>query len=249
MKTCHWKWFLILTISFAFLVLTGCNKKKAAVQPPIAPSIARPTASISADPSSVEKGQSATLSWKTTDADSVSLEGLGSVAANGSKVITPSESTTYEIVAKGSGGTADATTRVTVTVRPAPTAEEKISDSDLFGRNIKNVFFDFDKSDMRADQAAAIDSDAQFLQAHSGVKTLVEGHCDERGSIEYNLALGDHRAHAVKNALVRDGVNADRIDTITYGKERPFCEDHNEKCWQENRQGHFVYEAKGTGGE
>jgi len=84
-------------------------------------------------------------------------------------------------------------------------------------------------------------TDAAFLTQHPAFNFTVEGHCDERGSIEYNIALGDKRANSVKNALIAAGVAAERINTISYGKERPFCTEHDEACWQQNRRGHFVY--------
>jgi peptidoglycan-associated lipoprotein len=116
------------------------------------------------------------------------------------------------------------------------------TDEDLFGQTVKDVYFDYDKSDVRADQQAAVQSDAQFLTQHSNINFTIEGHCDDRGSTEYNLALGDQRANTVKNALVTAGIGAARIKTISYGKEKPFCVEDNEACWQQNRRGHFVYQ-------
>src|SRR5205807_8921897 len=107
---------------------------------------------------------------------------------------------------------------------------------------VRDIFFDYDKYDIRADQAGVVQADAQFLNQHSHINFTVEGHCDERGSTEYNLALGDNRANAVKTALVQAGVSASRIKTIRYGKEKPFCTESNEQCWQQNRRGHFVYQ-------
>jgi len=242
------KWFGFLLVSLGLVLAAGC-KKKVAVAPPAPPAIAAPTASITADPSSIEKGQSSTLRWETSNADDITIAGIGAVEARGSKVVTPSESTTYELTAKGSGGTANSSARVTVTLPPPPppTAQEVINEADLFARNVKNIFFDFDKSDIRVDQQPSMDGDVQFLQSHAGVHLVIEGHCDERGSIEYNLALGDRRANSVKQALVRAGINGERIHTVTYGKERPFCTEHNEDCWQQNRQGHFVYQPDKTG--
>lgn len=119
---------------------------------------------------------------------------------------------------------------------PSPT------DEDLFGQTIKDIYFDYDKSDLRPDQQADIQADAQFLNQHTNINFIIEGHCDSRGSTEYNLALGDQRASAVKNALVSAGVAASRIKTISFGKEKPFCMEENEACWQQNRRGHFVYQ-------
>jgi peptidoglycan-associated lipoprotein len=124
---------------------------------------------------------------------------------------------------------------------PPPPAQPSMSDEEMFAQNVKDIYFDYDKSDIRADEQATIQADASFLQQHPNISLTVEGHCDERGSTEYNLALGDNRASSVKNALVSAGVSADRIKTVSYGKEKPFCTEHNEQCWQQNRRGHLVY--------
>jgi peptidoglycan-associated lipoprotein len=111
---------------------------------------------------------------------------------------------------------------------------------------LKDTFFDFDKSEIRADQKDAVAANAQWLRAHTTVGVTIEGHCDERGTREYNLALGERRANAVRDALVALGVDPAQIKTISYGKERPFCTEHSkekdaqEACWQSNRRGHFV---------
>jgi peptidoglycan-associated lipoprotein len=145
------------------------------------------------------------------------------------------------LIAKGAGGTQEATARVTVNQPPPPPPKPTATDQDLFAQNVKDVYFDYDKYDVRPDQQGAIQADAQFLAQHPNITFTVEGHCDERGSTEYNLALGDNRANAVKNSLVQAGVNASRIKTISYGKEKPFCTESNEQCWQQNRRGHFAY--------
>ena len=112
----------------------------------------------------------------------------------------------------------------------------------MFSQNIKDVYFDYDKSDIRGDQQSSIQADVEFLNQHANINLTIEGHCDERGSTDYNLALGDKRASAVKDALTAGGVNASRIKTISYGKEKPFCTESNEACWQQNRRGHLVYQ-------
>ena len=111
---------------------------------------------------------------------------------------------------------------------------------------MKDVYFDYDKADIRGDQQASIQADAQFFAQHQNMNFTVEGHCDERGSTEYNLALGDQRASAVKNALTAAGVSASRIKTISYGKEKPFCTESNEACWQQNRRGHLRLSEVGS---
>ncbi len=115
------------------------------------------------------------------------------------------------------------------------------SDEELFARNVKDVLFDYNKSDIRPDESSTAEQDAAFLRQHSNIKVLIEGHCDDRGSIEYNLALGTSRAESVKQALLQDGVTADRIQTISYGKEKPLCTQDNEQCWQQNRVDHFSF--------
>jgi peptidoglycan-associated lipoprotein len=121
-----------------------------------------------------------------------------------------------------------------VSATPSPT------DADLFSKNVKDVFFDYDKSNIRPDEVSATQGDASFLQQHSSIKILVEGHCDDRGSDEYNIALGASRAESVRRSLLQQGISADRIKTISYGKERPFCNQANEQCWQQNRVGHLA---------
>jgi peptidoglycan-associated lipoprotein len=226
----------------AILMLGACKKKAAPPPPPPPPPPPMPTASISVSPDTIQPGQSSTLSWQTSNATDVSIDGIGAVQASGSQQVTPADSTTYHLTAKGSGGTQDATTRLTVTQAPPPVATSSATDEDLFGSTVKDVYFDYDKSDLRPDQQIAIQADAQFLNQHPGINFTVEGHCDSRGSTEYNLALGDQRATSVKSALVAAGVSANRVKTISYGKEKPFCMEENEACWQQNRRGHFVYQ-------
>jgi peptidoglycan-associated lipoprotein len=228
----------------AILMLGACKKKAAPPPPPPPPPPASPTASISVSPDTIQAGGSASLTWQTSNATDVSIDGIGAVQASGTQQVSPSASTTYHLTAKGSGGTQDASTRLTVTQPPPPPPPTTAgpSEEDLFGSTVKDVYFDYDKSDLRGDQQAAIQADAQFLSQHANINFTVEGHCDSRGSTEYNLALGDQRASSVKSALVAAGVNASRIKTISYGKEKPFCMEENEACWQQNRRGHFVYQ-------
>jgi len=242
-KHSRMKWITIVAALASLMVLAsaGCKKKEVAPPPPPPPP-PQPTASLTANPSTIQRGQSTTLTWQTTNATDVTLEGIGAVEANGSRQVTPSDSTTYRLTAKGAGGTQEATARVTVTQPPPPPVAAAPSDEELFNQNVKDAFFDFDKSDIRPDAQQALMADAAFLQQHPNIRFTVEGHCDERGSTEYNLGLGDRRATAVKDFLVQQGVSADRIRTISYGKEKPFCTEHTEDCWQQNRRGHFVYQ-------
>ena len=117
---------------------------------------------------------------------------------------------------------------------PAPTLAQ------LFQQNVRDAFFDYNKSDVRPDARTALLNDAEFLRSHPDIRFVVEGHCDERGSEEYNLGLGDRRAAAAKRYLVSLGITDSRIQTTSYGKEHPFCAEHDEACWQENRRGHMT---------
>jgi peptidoglycan-associated lipoprotein len=243
-KQQHIKLFALVVTLGVVMMLGACGKKKQpAPPPPPPPPPAAPTASISVSPSSIQAGQSASLTWQTSNATDVSIDGIGAVQANGSQSVSPTDSTTYHLVAKGAGGTQEATARLTVTQPPPPPPPAPtVTDEDLFNQNIKDVYFDYDKSDIRGDQQGSVQADVQFLSQHTNINITIEGHCDERGSTEYNLALGDKRANSVKEALVNGGISASRIKTISYGKEKPFCTESNEACWQQNRRGHFVYQ-------
>jgi peptidoglycan-associated lipoprotein len=236
------KWYAVLVLAALLIAgAGGCKKKPAAPPPPPPPPPPAPTASLTANPSTIERGQSTTLSWQTTNATDVTIDALGTVEPSGSKQVSPTQSTTYHLTAKGAGGQQEATARVTVTQPPPPPVQAQATDEELFNQNIKDAFFDYDKYDIRSDAQQALTADANFLNAHPNIRFTIEGHCDERGSTEYNLGLGDNRANAAKQFLVQQGVAADRIRTISYGKEKPFCTEHNEQCWQENRRAHFVF--------
>jgi len=231
----------LLALFSAFLIVSGCQKKVTAPPKPAEapPAPARPTVTLQANPTTVNKGESSTLSWNSTDATQLSIDpGVGTVTAEGSTKVTPSDSTTYTITATGPGGSATATAAVSVNApaaapapAPAPTP---------FEQGVHDAFFDFDKAEIRTDARDMLSQTAEYLKANSSIRVTIEGHCDERGSTEYNLGLGDRRAAAVREYLVSLGISADRMNTVSFGKEKPFCMEHNETCWQQNRRGHFV---------
>ena len=237
---------LLSSLMGILAVVGGCNKKTTSTPPsqtPPAPTV-QPTVTLSASPTTVNPGATVTLSWTSTDATDVSIDpSIGRVAPQGSTPVTPTESTTYMITANGPGGSATANARVTVTggaasVAPNPSTPAGISE--LFEQNVKDAFFDFNKADIRPDAREALTKNAEFLRSYPSVHMTIEGYCDERGSTEYNLGLGQRRAQAAKNYLVSLGISADRMDTVSWGKERPFCTESTEECWQQNRRGHFV---------
>ena len=235
-----WLFGLVALIAVA----GGCKKQVATPPPAAAPSPALPpTVTLNASPASVNAGQTVTLSWSSTNATDLEIgPGVGKVAPQGSTPVNPAHSTTYTITANGPGGTATATASVDVAA-PAPAAAAPApqpSLSELFDQNVNDAYFDLDKSDLREDARAALTKDAEFLRSYPQVKVSIEGHCDERGSTEYNLGLGQRRAEAAKNYLISLGIPADRMETTSWGKERPFCTEHDESCWKQNRRAHFV---------
>ncbi|HVO51696.1 MAG TPA: peptidoglycan-associated lipoprotein Pal [Thermoanaerobaculia bacterium] len=136
---------------------------------------------------------------------------------------------------------------------PAPTpapprvAEESLPTSvDEINRRgyLKDAFFEFDRYAIEASQRDALAGDATWLKAHPTVKATIEGHCDERGTAAYNMALGERRASAARDYLASLGVEAGRLKTISYGKERPFATGHDEASWAQNRRAHFVVTAR-----
>jgi peptidoglycan-associated lipoprotein len=235
----------VLYAVLAFLVaIVGCGHRVANQAPPppaVTPAPAQPTVSLQASRSDVTRGQSVTLTWSATNATSVRVAPEpGGVASQGTANVTPAQSTTYTATATGPGGSATSSARVTVSIpaAAAPVAKQP-SVGDLFTKEVQDAFFDYDKAAIRDDARSALSKTAEFLRSYPQVAIVIEGHCDERGSTEYNVALGDRRSDAAKDFLVSQGVALSRIQTLSYGKERPFCTQENENCWQQNRRAHF----------
>ncbi|MGD0893691.1 MAG: peptidoglycan-associated lipoprotein Pal [Terracidiphilus sp.] len=229
----------------ALVAVAGCKKKEAPVGPtetaPPAASTLAPIAKLTANPAVISAGDQVELSWRTSDANSVSIDGIGDVPTSGVKTVTPTTTTTYHLVARGDGGTADATATVTVNPPPAVSVPStSMSAEEDFKAHVQDIFFDYDTYDIRTDAQATLSRDAAYLGSHPDVKIVIGGYCDERGSNEYNLALGQNRADAAKNALVTAGVAASRIRVVSYGKEKPFCTESTEECWQQNRRAGFT---------
>ena len=231
--------------ALALFTVAGCKKKHAPPLPPPPPPPATapaPQAELSATPSVISAGDQVTLKWETTGANSVTIDnGVGNVPTSGVRTVTPSQTTTYHLTATGDGGSADATATVTVNAPPAVSVPTNtMTEEQEFNANVQPVFFDYDTSEIRPDAQATLQKDADWLKQHSNVKIVVGGYCDERGSDEYNLALGQRRGDATKSALVNLGVTADRMSVISYGKEKPFCSESTEQCWQLNRRAGFT---------
>ena len=239
------------------LFAAGCKKKPPVAPPPPPPppvstAPARGPAAVinsfTAEPSTIVRGESSTLRWSVSNATEVTIDnGIGTVPATGSRQVNPAHTPTHRRTAKGCGG--DAVSAVTVAVTtptppPPPKAAPKASLEERMRQAVQDVFFDYDKSEVREDARATLQRNADAIKAifndfPSAVISL-EGHCDERGSAEYNLGLGDRRATSVREFLVQLGVPEQRLKPISYGKERPFCTESTESCWQQNRRVHFV---------
>lgn len=119
-------------------------------------------------------------------------------------------------------------------------SKEILSKVEEVAGTIQDIHFDFDKYDIREDAKPILKAVADYLIKNNNHKILIEGHCDERGTNEYNLALGDKRARAAKEYLISLGVSSNRIDVISYGEEKPLCSEHTEECWAKNRRAHFI---------
>jgi len=164
--------------------------------------------------------------------------------------VFPNNTSTYTLMARSAGGMDSRSVTVTVTAPPPPPPPPpppRITGLDMFNRDIAgggDALFDYDKSDIRPDAQQVLTRDADALKrifaADPSFTVVLEGHCDERGSAEYNLGLGDRRSTSAKDFLVQLGVPADKIRTISYGKDRPICTDANEACYQRNRRAHLA---------
>ncbi|HYP04907.1 MAG TPA: OmpA family protein [Bryobacteraceae bacterium] len=247
---------MALTLS---LFAAGCKKKAPPVTPTPPPppppaAVVKPAAPVvsafEVEPSTIERGQAATLRWTVNGEQAeVRIEpGVGTVNASGSRQVFPGNTTTYTLTATNSGGSNSATATVTVNTPtpapPPPPAKSRRSVSEWLASDVQDALFDYDSSTIREDARAVLSRNAEALKAllaeYRDAVISVEGHADERGSAEYNLGLADRRATAAKEFLVQLGVPADRLKPVSYGKERPQCTESTEACWQQNRRAHFA---------
>jgi peptidoglycan-associated lipoprotein len=247
------------------MTVTACKKKVPPPPPPPAPTAAvvepppppsAPAARINnfgAEPRSIQRGQSATLTWSVANSTDIAIDGgIGAVAANGMRQVFPTNTVTYTLTARGAGGNDTRSVTVEVTAPPAPPppppVKPRITGREEFERlflgDTGDALFDYDKSDIRDNARQVLTNDAanlkQIFTDDPSFSVVLEGHCDERGSAEYNLGLGDRRSTAAKDFLVQLGVPAEKIRTISYGKDRPVCTDATEACYQRNRRAHLA---------
>ena len=247
----------LLSVTF----VAGCGKKPPIPPPPPVPTnagggnntgIQKPVvAEFTAEPPGIERGQSALLRWSVSGANDISIDhGIGTVQPSGTSRVSPNDTVTYTLTANGAGGatTATATVRIVPPPPPPPPATNNTGNStrgtiESRVADLQDAYFDYDSNNVRDDARTALQADAEAIKRifidFPSATINVEGHCDERGSAEYNLGLGDRRASSARDFLVQLGVPADRLKTISYGKERPQCTESTESCWQRNRRAHF----------
>ncbi|HEU4386665.1 MAG TPA: OmpA family protein [Blastocatellia bacterium] len=217
---------------------------------------ARPAISLSAEPDAIEKGQSTTLRWNSTAADQVSISDVGTVPSSGSRVVSPSQSTTYTATATGPGGENNASTRVTVTEaaegRPRSIGTPPPGLDMIFKQWVQPIFFDYDKADLLPDAKDTLRRAADWLTKapNRTIVFRIEGNCDPRGTPEYNLGLGERRAQAAREYLVALGVDQGRMQTVSYGSERAVGGFEggttDPRSWAHDRRDEFIYVSGGT---
>ena len=210
-----------------------------------APSAPPPTLQVVVEPTAIPRGAFALLQWEARYADQVTIDhNIGMVETSGRIKFFPEETTVYEVSADGPGG------RVTETVRIEVLGDRsRILEQDLIGRSLdeqfndfmKPVFFGYDSAELSEEAKKVLDGNMRWLERveNIGVEFVIEGHCDQRGTEEYNLALGDRRALVVMEYIKDQGLNAARIETLTMGEENPMDPRSTEEAWALNRRAHF----------
>ena len=213
---------ILVSLLIGVVVLAGCAKRPAM------------TAASAPAPSGAAQATATPTTPGATGTGAGAGSSTGGPGAGGATTGTGSGSTTPG----GPGSTAPGAGGGTATAAARPPVAEFAANP-----NLKDIYFDFDKYDIRPGDAKILDSNATWLKSNNNL-VLIEGHCDERGTNEYNLALGERRAKATMNYLVSQGVQAARITIISYGEERPLCTEHNEACWARNRRAHLLTKAR-----
>jgi peptidoglycan-associated lipoprotein len=238
------------------LFAAACHHTPTAAPPPAPaanvapPPTPAPTITLRAQPATIDRGGSTTLQWEARNAASVTITpAIGDVPVTGNRSVNPTSSVSYQATATGPGGTATDVARVTVNIPAAPPADDtnkrpNVGATDLGNAALADVLFDYDKAEPRSDMASILQGNVNWLKANPNAKVTIEGHCDERGSEEYNLGLGDRRAIAVKEYLISQGIPAARLSTVSYGEEKPICHEQSEDCYAKNRRAHFATESR-----
>jgi peptidoglycan-associated lipoprotein len=244
----------------SYKVLAKRGKKEASDEETVKVDILKkpaPTISLRSEPSAIEQGQNAMLEWSTVNAGKVTISELGEVPASGKRLVSPRVSTTYIGTAAGDGGTATASTRISVTtpkvatVVPPRTTTTTPTIAERFNNAVTPIYFDYDEADLNPSEQEKLRRLANWLLLDNNrtISFRIEGNCDPRGSAEYNLGLGDQRARASKEFLVSLGVEPGRIDTISYGLEKAQGAGEGSPeiipSWAHDRRDDFTYRGGG----
>jgi len=253
-----WLFFVVATLSLA-----QCGKRGPSLPPPSAPpppvateptdvpgderSALKPYLELRIEPRRINRGESALLTWETRNADEVRIDpNIGTVDLSGKIKFFPDDTTTYRVTAKGPGGeTGQSVTVEVVLDRDTDVSVENLTGLSLaeqFSQFVKPVFFAFDSAVLSQEARSILEENIRWLSRSDNLRLhfVLEGHADERGSEEYNLALGDMRAQVVRDYLVANGIDLSRIQTVSMGEERPFETGQTEEAYARNRRTQFV---------
>ena len=254
--------FALAAVAVAVLVAGGCGGKRTPVAVPhpvdtslnssgSGRSMLPPKVTFEVEPERILRGEKALLRWTSENGTRARLTpAIGVVDLQGVREVSPTQDTTYTLSVEGAGGVTTESVRVAILSSELPAGRSNVSSEDLgvpfdsmVGR-IRDVYFDYDASGLRPEMEQVLIENGRLLMdlfaTYPDGTVLIEGHCDERGTNEYNLALGDRRALAVKEFLAAQGVPGDRMKTVSLGEERPQCFEAAESCWSRNRRAHFT---------
>ena len=252
---------LILAGLLFMVCLSNCGRTPPPPLPPVSPAPVEPDSKappeivdkkplpeleVTIEPSVIWPGESALLRWKTKNADRVLIDhNIGVVEGSGKIKFFPDRTTTYKVTAQGVGGEVVKVAKVEVresSVRRNVLGEDLRPLSERFNYFVKSVFFNYDSADLTEDAKLILDENSRWLNSRGyvDVRFLIEGHSDERGTEEYNLALGDRRAQSVLVYLTKQDVVPFRMKAVSYGEERPFNSGQSEAAWTLNRRADFV---------
>jgi peptidoglycan-associated lipoprotein len=232
---------MVLTLFAASVLLAGCPKKPAPAAGTGPGSGAGPTVAGGSGSGAGGAGGGSGMGGSGSGAGGGAMGsgpgsgagGMGSGAGGAGSMAGGGAGSGAGGAGGGAGSGMAGATGTTIPSLPSP--KEFVETSSL-----RDVYFDFDRYDIRSGDKTVLDENAQWLKSNQGALLLIEGHCDERGTNEYNLALGERRAKATRDYLVSVGIDAGRITVISYGEERPVCTDKAEPCWMKNRRAHFL---------
>lgn len=240
----------LFLLSGLFLSVS-CGKKTVPLPTPkveTSESAIEPEISVKIEPAVIKAGESAVIQWQVKNADTVVIDGgIGTVGLSGNRTILPQASAVYTVTAQGYGKTKTAQAEIRVQGKieaatlPPPVSEPEgnVTIEELFAGKVKDIYFEYDRFELSQEAVEILYANAAFFREYPSLNFIISGHCDERGTAEYNLALGERRAKGVKDFLVNIGIDPRRITSISYGEEKPFMVGTGEESFVQNRRAHF----------